>query len=83
MANLYEKHEWVPEELITEAKLNHMENGIEDAYNRAERHITTIIDNSEDLTQMLKDRITDFIVEIDQEENKLIFKTLENTEENP
>lgn len=75
--NGYEKHDWLSNELITAAKLDHMEKGIEDAYFRTERQITEIVDNSEELTDMLADRISDFLVEIKQEEEKLIFKLLD------
>ena len=74
MANNYQKHEWYENELITSANLNHMEEGIEDAFKRSDRQIMEIIDNSEVLTEALYNRLSDFLFEIDEEEQKLIFK---------
>ena len=74
----YNKHDWKPNELITEALLDHMEQGIYDAYNRAERNIEDIIDNNPEFNQRLRERIQDFVFEIDEENKKLIFKLVDN-----
>lgn len=74
----YDKHDWKPNELITEALLDHMEQGIYDAYNRAERSIDDILKESPELKLELKKRIQDFVFEIDEENKKLILKLVDS-----
>ena len=74
----YNKHDWKPNELITEALLDHMEQGIYDAYNRAERSIDDILKESPELKLELKKRIQNFVFEIDEENKKLILKLVDN-----
>lgn len=69
----YFRNIWEPEEIITAAKLNRMEDGIEDSYLRAERNIEEIIHSGE-LEDLLKNLINNYMVSIDQQNNKLIFK---------
>lgn len=69
----YFRNIWQPEEIITAAKLNRMEDGIEDSYLRAERNIEEIIHGGE-LEDLLKNLINTYMVSIDQQNNKLIFK---------
>ena len=78
----YNKHNWESNELITEVSLNHMEQGIFDAYNRAERQIDDIIENSESLKQLIGERINNFLFSVDKEEEKISFKLIDQNNQN-
>ena len=77
--NNYQKHVWQENELITSTVLNHMEEGIEDAYKRTDRQIIEIINNSEVLTELLYNKMQNFSFEINEDEEILIFKISNNT----
>ena len=77
--NNYQKHIWQENELITSTNLNHMEEGIEDAYKRTDRQIIEIINNSEVLTELLYNKMQNFSFEINEDGEILIFKVSNNT----
>lgn len=83
MPNTYEKHDWEPHEVITEALLDHMEQGIYDANNKALQQVNHIIQNSEEVEDLIKKRTSNFLFSVDREEQTLIFEFAEqNAEQN-
>ena len=75
----YNKKTWVANELITAAGLNRMEQGIEDAYLRAENWLE---ENNEALINELRNNIiTHYAFTIDVQNETLIFNIIENQNE--
>lgn len=69
----FNKKTWVANELITAEGLNRMEQGIEDAYLRAENWLET---NSAGLDELVRNIIEDYNFTIDVQNETLIINTI-------
>ena len=76
--NNYQKHEWQEGELITSAGLNHIEEGIKEAHIKANKQVEEIINDNNLILEEISNKLKDFLVEIDEEEETLIFKITNN-----
>ena len=74
MANdVYQKHNWQSNELIREESLNHMEEGIYQAYNKAKQTAADILNSQEELTNIIQQMITNYSFSIDENNHTLKF----------
>jgi len=71
MAQAYSRHVWSSNELITEAKLNHIEEGIANADSKATEQIASIIENKDFINEKVGEMITNLGFSVNAENQTL------------